>query len=150
MAASITGVVYNDLNHNGLRDSGEPGISGVYVVLYNSISGCVTAQTDAGGNYSFSVTAAGSYTVYEPVSSPTSCPPASFTQPVGFTMSDGPRKITVAVTAAQISNNATISNQNFSHDTVNAPLACTTRMIQFVDRPTSWYNINIVTGESTL
>ncbi|MBS7175077.1 MAG: hypothetical protein KH056_02720, partial [Clostridiales bacterium] len=66
----MTGIVFNDLNHNGQYDSGEPGIPNVYVVLYSSASGCVTTQTNASGNYSFTVTAPGSYTVYEPVSSP--------------------------------------------------------------------------------
>ena len=150
MAATITGIVFNDLNHNGQYDSGEPGIPNVYVVLYSSASGCVTTQTNASGNYSFTVTAPGSYTVYEPVSSPNGCPPTEFTQPEGFTMSNGPRKRTETITAAQINNGTVIANQNFSHDTVNTPLACNTSMIQFVGRPTSWYNINIVTGQPTL
>ena len=150
MAATITGVVFNDLNHNGQYNTGEPGIPGVYVVLYSSAAGCTTAQTNGNGTYSFSVSTAGSYTVYEPVANPSACPPTTFTQPAGFTMSNGARKITVTVTAAQINNNTTISNQNFSHDTVNNPLECNTRMIQFVGRPTSWYNINVVTGQPTL
>ena len=33
MAATITGVVYNDLNHNGQYDAGEPGLANVAVVL---------------------------------------------------------------------------------------------------------------------
>ena len=35
---SISGIVYNDLNNNGTRDTGEPGISGVPLSLYNSNS----------------------------------------------------------------------------------------------------------------
>lgn len=31
MAATITGVVYNDLNHNGQYDAGEPGLANVAV-----------------------------------------------------------------------------------------------------------------------
>lgn len=54
MAATITGIVFNDLNHNGQYDSGEPGIPNVYVVLYSSASGCVTTQTNASGNYALS------------------------------------------------------------------------------------------------
>lgn len=150
MAANITGIVFHDLNHNGQYNTGEPGIPEVYVTLYSSATGCVTTQTDANGNYLFSVAAAGLYTVYEPVSSPTACPPTVFIQPPGFTMSNGPRKLAVTVTADQVSNGTTIGNQNFSHDTVSTPLVCSTQMIQFVGRPTSWYNINIVTGEPTL
>ena len=62
-------------------------------------------------------------------------------------MSNGPRKLAVTVTQAQINNAATINGQNFSHDTINSPLRCNTRMVQFVGRPTSWYDINIVTGQ---
>lgn len=147
MAATITGIIFNDLNHNGQYDTGEPGIPGVYVVLYSSAAGCVTTQTDANGIYSFTVITAGTYTIYEPVSSPSACPPSGFSQPDGFTMSNGPRKLTVTVTAAQVNNGSIITNQNFSHDTVDQPLICNTRMIQFVGQPTNWYNINIVTGQ---
>lgn len=150
MAATITGIVFNDLNHNGQYNIGEPGIAGVFVILSNA-AGCVPAQTGDDGNYSFTVTAAGAYTVYEIVADPGStCPPAEFTQPDGFTMSNGPRKLSVTVTAAQVNNGATIASQNFSHDTVSAAMVCGTTMYQFVGRPTSWYNIDIVTGASTL
>ncbi|MED0876491.1 DUF7507 domain-containing protein [Bacillus mobilis] len=148
MAATISGIVFNDLNHNGQFNPGEPGIPNVFVVLFSSTAAtCITTQTDVNGNYSFTVTAAGTYTVYEPVANPGgTCPPTNFTQPDGFTMSNGPRKLTITVTAAQINNGATIANQNFSHDTVNNPLGCTTTMIQFAGTPSIWYNINVVTG----
>ncbi|WP_439022816.1 DUF7507 domain-containing protein [Bacillus thuringiensis] len=63
-------------------------------------------------------------------------------------MSNGPRKLTITVTATQITNNATIANQNFSHDTVNNPLGCTTSMIQFAGAPTTWFDINVITGQA--
>ncbi|WP_242310982.1 DUF6923 family protein [Bacillus cereus group sp. BfR-BA-01331] len=152
MAATISGIVFNDLNHNGQFDPGEPGIPNVFVVLFSSTAAtCITTQTDINGNYSFTVTAAGTYTVYEPVANPgDTCPPTNFTQPDGFTMSNGPRKLTITVTAAQINNGATIANQNFSHDTVNNPLDCTTTMIQFAGTPSIWYNINVVTGATLI
>ncbi|ASS65385.1 MULTISPECIES: SdrD B-like domain-containing protein [unclassified Paenibacillus] len=152
MAATITGVVFNDLNHNGLFDPGEPGIPNVFVVLFNSTGGtCASVLTNASGVYSLTVAAAGAYTVYEPVANPgAACPPVTFTQPAGFTMSNGPRKITLTVTAAQISGNAVIASQNFSHDTVNNPLSCTTNLIQFSGRPSVWFNINVVTGETAV
>ncbi|WP_242241982.1 DUF6923 family protein [Bacillus cereus group sp. BfR-BA-01309] len=152
MAATISGIVFNDLNHNGQFDPGEPGIPNVFVVLFSSTAAtCITTQTDINGNYSFTVTAAGTYTVYEPVANPgDTCPPTNFTQPDGFTMSNGPRKLTITVTAVQINNGATIANQNFSHDTVNNPLGCTTTMIQFAGTPSIWYNINVVTGATVI
>lgn len=152
MPATITGIVFNDLNHNGQYDPGEPGIPGVFVVLYNTSSGlCTPAVTDAGGVYSFSITTAGTYRVYETVEDPgTFCPPSTFTQPEGFTVSNGPRVLSSTVTATQITNNAVSGNQNFSHDTNDNPLACTRTLVQFVNEPTRWYNIDVVTGVSEL
>ncbi|MFD0590920.1 DUF6923 family protein [Paenibacillus sp. GCM10027627] len=152
MPATITGIVFNDLNHNGVFNPGEPGIPGVFVVLSSSSAGtCIPVQTDANGNYSFTVTVAGTYTVYEPVANPGStCPPTTFTQPTGFTFSNGPRKLTVSVTTTQINNNVTIANNNFSHDTINNPLSCSTSLIQFAGTPTTWYNINVVTGNAAV
>ncbi|QJD82955.1 DUF7507 domain-containing protein [Cohnella herbarum] len=152
MAATLTGIVFNDINHNGQFDPGEPGIPNVFVVLFSNTGGtCIPAQTDVNGIYSFTVTVAGTYTVYEPVANPgATCPPSTFTQPSGFTMSNGPRKITITVTAAQISSNATIANQNFSHDTTNNPLSCNSRLIQFAGRPSIRYSISVVTGTATV
>jgi len=148
MPATITGIVFNDLNHNGIYDTGEPGIADVYVYLSNS-SGMVEAQTDASGNYSFSITAAGSYTIYETVVSNAVNPPTTFTQPNGFTVSNGPRKISITVTAANISGNAVLSGNNFAHDINTNTLTCTANFIQFVGNPTEWVTINLVTGTAT-
>jgi len=145
MPATISGIVFNDLNHNGVYDTGEPGITGVYVYLSSS-SGMVETQTDVNGNYSFSVTAAGNYTVYETVAQNTINPPTNFTQPPGLTVSNGPRKILITVTAAQITGNVTIGNNNFAHDTNTNTLTCTANFIQFVGNPTEWVTINLVTG----
>lgn len=47
MAATITGVVFNDLNHNGQYDAGEPGLANVAVVLYNASAGCTEVRDGA-------------------------------------------------------------------------------------------------------
>lgn len=152
MPATISGIVFKDLNHNGQYNPGEPGIPDVFVVLYNTASDvCTEAITDAGGEYSFSINTAGTYRVYETVEDPgNTCPPSEFTQPDGYTLSNGPRVLTITVTAAQIANNTVIGSQNFSHDTIDNPLSCTTTMIQYVNEPTQWFNINVVTGDSVL
>ena len=147
MPATISGVVYNDLNHNGIYDTGEPGISGAYVYLSSS-SGMVEVQTDTNGNYSFSVNSAGSYTIYETVAQNTTNPPTNFTQPTGFTVSNGPRKIPVTVTTANISGGAVLGNNNFAHDTNTNLLTCNASFIQFVGNPTAWVTINLVTGNA--
>src|SRR5204862_8195372 len=50
--AQIQGFVYNDLNGNGVLDTGEPGLANVTVSLSGSAS--TTALTQSNGSYSFS------------------------------------------------------------------------------------------------
>ena len=86
----IRGIVYDDLNGDGVMDAGEPGLSGVTVTLV----GVESTFTDALGQYAFGDIAAGAYTVVE-------------TDPVGF-VSTTPNTVfeqvsdvdVVAVTAA--------------------------------------------------
>ena len=65
---SITGTVFNDINGNGVQDSGDLGIAGVTV--YNDatnvgsfVSGDLTAVTNASGVYSFTNLSAGAYLI---------------------------------------------------------------------------------------
>ncbi|HET6248480.1 MAG TPA: SdrD B-like domain-containing protein [Tepidisphaeraceae bacterium] len=56
--SEIAGTVFNDLNHNGIQDNGEPGLAGVVVYgdpNYNKKidSGELHMVTDANGNYAF-------------------------------------------------------------------------------------------------
>jgi hypothetical protein len=74
-AMSISGVVFSDGKISspldGIQESGELGISGVTMSLLNS-SGTVigTTTTDANGNYQFSLTGAGTFTIVEGTPSP--------------------------------------------------------------------------------
>ncbi len=62
--ASISGVVFNDLNGDGSLESGEPGLSGWTVKLLNSANATIgTATTGIGGAYSFTSLLPGTYTV---------------------------------------------------------------------------------------
>ncbi len=62
--ASLTGRVYNDINFNGVADSGETGISNATLQLLDASQNLVmSTQTDAGGNYAFLGVNAGTYTV---------------------------------------------------------------------------------------
>ncbi|MBC1562267.1 SdrD B-like domain-containing protein [Listeria booriae] len=56
--------IYNDINKNGVKDSGENGLEGVRVDLYNT-SGVSVANTvtDANGNYTFANIKPGTYYV---------------------------------------------------------------------------------------
>ncbi|MEZ4685958.1 MAG: SdrD B-like domain-containing protein [Bacteroidia bacterium] len=60
--ARIGDFVWNDLNQNGVQDSGEPGIAGVTIAFTNgSLSGTTTTNGD--GNYAIPSLLAGSYTL---------------------------------------------------------------------------------------
>ncbi|MCS7039663.1 MAG: hypothetical protein NZP34_08675, partial [Caldilineales bacterium] len=56
----IAGTVFFDGNGNGVRDAGEPGLSGVTVQV-----GALTATTDANGAYVFGGLAPSTYTVVQ-------------------------------------------------------------------------------------
>ena len=61
---SIGNFVWNDLNRNGIQETGEPGIAGVTVNLLDSSSKIIaTTTTDATGYYEFAGLAPGTYQV---------------------------------------------------------------------------------------
>jgi uncharacterized repeat protein (TIGR01451 family) len=60
-AAIIQGTVFNDTNGNGVQDGTEVGIPDVLVTL----DGTLTATTDVGGGYSFSIVRGGVHSVVE-------------------------------------------------------------------------------------
>jgi serine-aspartate repeat-containing protein C/D/E len=62
--ASIGDKVWRDANHNGIQDTGEEGIGGISVSLFDAVTGKQvgsTIKTDASGNYKFSDLDPGSY-----------------------------------------------------------------------------------------
>ena len=54
--------VWEDLDHDGVQDAGEPGIPGVTVTLQTP-TGTITTVTDANGNYTFTNLISGTYAV---------------------------------------------------------------------------------------
>ena len=59
---SLGDFVWEDLNYNGLQDPGEPGVSGVVILLLDSFGTLVrTTVTDESGTYVFDELAAGRY-----------------------------------------------------------------------------------------
>lgn len=75
--ATISGGKFQDLNGNGIRDDGEPWLPGWTIRLFigalpDKLTPFLTAQTDANGQYSFTVPA-GTYTITED-SRPNWCP----------------------------------------------------------------------------
>ena len=61
----IHGMKWNDLNSDGVKDSGEPGIEGWTIVLYGRNGFKETATTDKDGNYWFMNLRPGTYLVRE-------------------------------------------------------------------------------------
>lgn len=63
--AHAKGLVWNDLDHDGVQDEGEPGLSGVTVTLYRSGTGDYANETTTGpdGLWEMSVPVAGNYYV---------------------------------------------------------------------------------------
>ena len=61
-AGTLSGVVFADLDRNGVRDSGEPGVAGATAVV-RQVSGALNRQatTDAAGTYQFTGLPAGDY-----------------------------------------------------------------------------------------
>lgn len=70
---TISGVKFNDVNGNGVRDAGEPGLSGVTIRVTDAGGVVRTATTDAAGAFSFTALPAGAFVVSEVV-------PTGFTQ----------------------------------------------------------------------
>ena len=62
--AALTGSVYADINANGSRDVGEPGLGGIAVLLNSTTDGAgQSATTAADGTYTFANAAAGTSNV---------------------------------------------------------------------------------------
>ena len=67
-SGGASGQVYNDLNGSGTYNSGDPGLSGWEVDLFNSSGDFVASQeTDSNGDFSFGGLDPGTYTVEEVV-----------------------------------------------------------------------------------
>lgn len=109
---TISGFVYEDTNHNGQRENGENGISGVTVVLRNSTTGvCTSVATDSEGLYQFLAVEPDTYTIVESASESTPTPaacPAPEEDPTGY-VSTTENTINLTV------GGGTIQNQNFGN-----------------------------------
>lgn len=61
---SISGMKYNDLNRNGKKDLGEPGLAG-WTIRLRQGNAVVTTVTDANGSYGFTNLTPGTYRIRE-------------------------------------------------------------------------------------
>lgn len=70
-SATLSGVVYNDLNRNAKKDANEPGLAGFTIELYNTANfnkgshnnPFMTTVTSASGTYSFANLGNGTYSI---------------------------------------------------------------------------------------
>ncbi len=120
---TLTGTVYLDSNHDGVRDGGEPGLGGVTLTLVNG-SGAVVATTTsaADGSYAFGNVPPGNYTLTE-------TPPAGFgtstptSLPVTVT-STGVTTSTFGATLGTVTGTVYVdANNNGAHDPGEPPVA---------------------------
>ena len=100
LTATIGGLKFNDLNGNGVRDAGEPGLSGVTIRVTDAAAGVRTLTTDATGAFSFTGLPAGTYVVSEVA-------PAGFVQ----TAPPAPGTFTQTVAAGQTVSNLLFGNR---------------------------------------
>jgi hypothetical protein len=90
---SLSGVIFVDLNRNGLHDTGEPGLAGARVTITQpNTTVSIQATTDSNGAYAVNNLAVGNYTV-------TITLPASY----GFT-TVGSTTVSVAATGTVVPN----------------------------------------------
>jgi hypothetical protein len=90
VAPTVSGVKFNDVNGNGVRDADEPGLAAVTIRLTDASNVVRTTTTDTSGAFSFANVAAGAYVVSEVV-------PNGFMQ----TAPAAPGTFAITVTAGQ-------------------------------------------------
>ncbi|PQJ20980.1 hypothetical protein BST94_04810 [Nonlabens xylanidelens] len=87
---TIEGLVYDDVNGNGTQDAGEPGLSGVDVLITDEDGNAQTVTTDANGAYTATVVAAGDATVdIDETTLPTGAVQTEGTDPTTVTVVSG-------------------------------------------------------------
>ncbi|PQJ13863.1 hypothetical protein BST94_16170 [Nonlabens xylanidelens] len=87
---TIEGLVYDDVNGNGTQDAGEPGLSGVDVLITDEDGNAQTVTTDANGAYTAIVVAAGDATVdIDETTLPTGAVQTEGTDPTTVTVVSG-------------------------------------------------------------
>jgi len=85
LGTTISGMVFKDVNANGVRDAADAGLAGITLTLHDGLGATVaTATTNGSGAYAFTGLPSGNYTIAE-------------TQPAGYGSSTpNSRSVTVA------------------------------------------------------
>jgi len=91
---AVCGAIFNDLNGDGALNEGEPGVSGIYIIIISAPPSediFVPQVTDENGNYCFTGLSVGIYTFAIEV-------------PEGWTMSGQTNQFTVTITDDTVLN----------------------------------------------
>ncbi len=105
---SVCGVVYNDINNNGIRDNGEEGTRGIIVSVLDANGNTTTARTRITGSYCIKNVAVGNATVTIKEST---LPPTA-----NLTVGDNPSDVLVE---ANTRNNAGKDGYTFPADPID-------------------------------
>ena len=132
---TIGDFVWHDLNQNGIQDTGESGIGGITLDLYNASNTLIqTAITNGSGNYLFSGLCAGDYTVTVVNSTlPPNFTPTTSQAPGSTTANDSNGSPAPVVLTTDSSNNV-VSNLTIDFGYVSS---CNGAIGDFV-----WYDAN--------
>lgn len=110
-SGKITGMKFNDVNGNGVKDPGENGIAGWTILLRDdNLLMLIMTKTDANGVYSFDQLHAGPYTVGEFLTA-------------GLTMTTPISAREITLTDGQIVNGVDIGNHQVSASIPEFPSA---------------------------
>ena len=99
----VTGTVYDDLNANGVKDDGEPGLPNLTLALDDGAGNVLKAQTNTAGVYAFSRPPAGTYALY--LSAPDNTGGYAQTYPAGQS-SDPSKAVGVAYGSVTVQPNS--------------------------------------------
>jgi len=118
---SIGNLVWNDLDRDGIQDTGEPGIPGVAVTLTGN-SKTITTTTDVNGNYQFTGLCAGTYTVT--VSTPCTYSPSPTAQGGDTAKDSNGSPIATVTLGSNSTSNQTIDFGFFKSPTTSQGSGC--------------------------
>ena len=147
MACTVSGYVLDDSERTSTKSSTDAGIEGCSIVLFDTTTAAAQeTTTDRSGYYTFDVSTAGTYTLYEPVVINTATPPTTFTQPANYNLSTTQRKRSLTITSTDITSGTAFSDYNFGHTSVT-PFDCAIYGYQVNGDPSVMSEINLISGD---
>jgi hypothetical protein len=149
-SGGVCGIVFNDANHNGIRDTDEGGLANVHVLVYDTSTLTPTfigdGFTNDEGAYSVFVTGGTPVMISAVIPTGYATSPSNVGNDTfdsdGDTDTDGDHSV------ATMSVNGTATDFGFFTQTV--PLPCTIPAASEVISPTSWNKFNLPLGKAAV